>query len=118
MNCARCQGVMREDQFFDCEGTDGLMWMRGWRCVDCSHAVDPLIDANRRLNALTHLALPHIWRSTGLDGVCVAQSAWGMLVQPDRDQRAPFTGERSRGASQVLRQDGRSSAQPGQPGTD
>jgi hypothetical protein len=56
MNCPRCQGLMMEDHFFDCEGTQGFMWMRGWRCVDCGHAVDPLIDANRRLNALTMLA--------------------------------------------------------------
>ena len=58
MNCTRCQGVMREDQFFDLEGTQGFMWMRGWRCVNCSHAVDPLIDANRRLKAVTMRARP------------------------------------------------------------
>ena len=34
------------------------MWMRGWRCVNCGHAVDPLIAANHRLNALTMVALP------------------------------------------------------------
>ena len=69
MNCIRCQGVMREEQFFDVEGTQGIMWMRGWRCVNCGHAVDPLIDANRRLNALTLLARPHTWRPTGSHGV-------------------------------------------------
>ena len=58
MNCRRCQGVMMEDQFFDCEGSQGFMWMRGWRCVDCGHAVDPLIDANRRLEEVTMLARP------------------------------------------------------------
>ena len=58
MNCRRCQGLMMEDQFFDCVGTQGFMWMRGWRCVDCGHAVDPLMEANRRLNALTRLARP------------------------------------------------------------
>ena len=58
MHCRRCQGLMMEDQFFDYEGTQGFMWMRGWRCVNCGHAVDPLIDANRRLNALTML-VPH-----------------------------------------------------------
>jgi hypothetical protein len=69
MNCTRCQGVMREEQFFDLEGTQGFMWMRGWRCVNCSYAVDPLIDANRRLNALTLLARPHTWKPTGSHGV-------------------------------------------------
>ncbi len=32
--------------------------MRGWRCVHCGHAVDPLIAANHCLNALTMVALP------------------------------------------------------------
>ena len=59
MNCTRCQGLMTEDHFFDCEDTEGLMWMRGWRCVNCGHAVDPLIEANRRLQEMTVLALPH-----------------------------------------------------------
>jgi hypothetical protein len=58
MNCRRCQGLMMEDQFLDFEGTQGFMWMRGWRCVNCGHAVDPLIEANHRLQEMTMLALP------------------------------------------------------------
>ena len=55
MNCKHCQGVMRQEQFFDCEGTPGLMWMRGWKCVNCGYAVNPLIDANRRLHEVAFL---------------------------------------------------------------
>lgn len=69
MHCRHCQGVMREEQFFDFEGTQGFMWMRGWRCANCGHAVDPLIEANRRLNTLTLLAWPHTWRPTGSHGL-------------------------------------------------
>jgi hypothetical protein len=50
MECRRCQGLMGEDQFIDFEGTHGFMWMRGWRCMNCGHAADPLREANRRLH--------------------------------------------------------------------
>ena len=58
MNCSRCQGLMMEEDFFDFEGTHGFMWMKGWRCVNCGHAVDPLIEANHRLHEMTLRALP------------------------------------------------------------
>ena len=58
MNCKHCQGVMREEQFFDCEGIPGLMWMRGWKCVNCGHAVKPLKEATRLLKEVTMHALP------------------------------------------------------------
>ena len=50
MECPCCQGLMIEDDFLDFEGTGGFMWMKGWRCVNCGHAVDPLVEANRRLH--------------------------------------------------------------------
>ena len=49
MNCTRCQGWMIEDHFLDFEGTEGYMWMEGWRCLNCGHTVDPVIEANHRL---------------------------------------------------------------------
>jgi hypothetical protein len=55
MTCLRCQGLMVEDHFFDFEGTYGLMWMKGWRCLNCGYAVDPLLEANRRLHESTRL---------------------------------------------------------------
>ena len=55
MECTRCQGLMVEDQFFDFEGTHGFMWMKGWRCMNCGHAADPVIKANHRLHEVTVL---------------------------------------------------------------
>jgi len=49
MECMRCQGLMVEDHFIDLYWTSGLMWMKGWRCMNCGHVVDPLIEQNRRL---------------------------------------------------------------------
>lgn len=53
MECMRCQGLMVGDHFFDFEGTHAFMWMKGWRCMNCGHAVDPLIEANRRSHDAT-----------------------------------------------------------------
>ena len=50
MECRRCQGLMVEDQFFDFEGALGFMWMKGWRCMNCGYAADPVIEANHRLH--------------------------------------------------------------------
>ena len=50
MTCVRCHGLMVEDHFFDFEGAFGFMWMRGWRCMNCGHAADPIIEANHRLH--------------------------------------------------------------------
>jgi hypothetical protein len=49
MCCTRCQGLMVEDHLIDMEASDGLMWITAWRCVNCGHAVDPCMTANRRL---------------------------------------------------------------------
>ena len=58
MECLRCQGLMVNDHLFDFEGTQGFMWMKGWRCMNCGHAADPLIEANRRLLEATVLVRP------------------------------------------------------------
>jgi hypothetical protein len=50
MECRRCEGLMVEDQFYDFEGTQGFMWMKGWRCMNCGHAADSIEEANRRLH--------------------------------------------------------------------
>ncbi len=55
MNCTRCHGWMIEDHFFDFEGTEGFTRMVGRRCVNCGHAVDPVIEAHHRL---TKVLLP------------------------------------------------------------
>lgn len=62
MNCQHCQGVMREQQFFDVERNPGLMcWgcvTCGWSCVTCGDAMNPLRDADRQLKELTMRPLP------------------------------------------------------------
>ena len=55
MECTRCQGLMVEEQFFDFEGTQGFMWMKGWRCMNCGHAADSVIEANHRLHEATRV---------------------------------------------------------------
>jgi len=49
MNCRRCHGLMVKDHFMDFEGTIGHMWMTGWRCMNCGHVYDPMIERNRQL---------------------------------------------------------------------
>lgn len=49
MSCERCQGMMVEDHLIDMEGSDGLMWITAWRCVNCGHVVDSVMEANRQL---------------------------------------------------------------------
>ena len=48
MNCSRCRGLMTRDHFMDFEGTAGFMWMAGWRCLNCGHIYDPVIERNRQ----------------------------------------------------------------------
>ena len=33
--------------------------MKVWRCMNCGHVVDPLIEANRRLDAAALLVMAH-----------------------------------------------------------
>jgi hypothetical protein len=54
----RCQGLMVEDQFCDFEGTQGFVSIQGWRCMNCGHAEDPVIEANLRLHETTALVRP------------------------------------------------------------
>ena len=49
MNCSRCCGLMTKDHFMDFQGTAGFMWMAGWRCLNCGHIQDPVIERNRQL---------------------------------------------------------------------
>jgi hypothetical protein len=49
MSCERCQGTMVEDHLIDLEDSDGLMWITAWRCINCGHVVDSVMEANRQL---------------------------------------------------------------------
>lgn len=48
MRCARCQGLMVQDRFYDLLDDCGLVSLTAWRCVCCGNVVDPIILRNRR----------------------------------------------------------------------
>jgi hypothetical protein len=58
MNCLRCRGLMVKDHFMDFEGPMGHMWMTGWRCMNCGHVYDPMIERNRQSAQAKVLVLP------------------------------------------------------------
>ena len=58
MNCSRCRGLMVKDHFMDFEGTMGHMWLTSWRCMNCGHVHDPMIERNRQLAQAELQALP------------------------------------------------------------
>jgi hypothetical protein len=49
MTCRRCQGCMARDHFLDLQESGGEWWMEGWRCINCGHVFDPVVEQNRRL---------------------------------------------------------------------
>lgn len=51
MTCRRCQGCMARDHFLDLQESGGEWWTEGWRCINCGHVLDPVVERNRRLHA-------------------------------------------------------------------
>jgi hypothetical protein len=51
MKCERCEGLLLQDDFLDMQETGG-MWLRIWRCINCGHARDSVMVANRQHHAL------------------------------------------------------------------
>ena len=51
MTCRRCQGCMARDYFLDLQESGGDWWLEGWRCINCGHVYDPVVEQNRRLHA-------------------------------------------------------------------
>jgi hypothetical protein len=51
MTCSRCKGCMARDHFLDLQQSGGEWWMEGWRCINCGHVFDPVVEQNRRLHA-------------------------------------------------------------------
>jgi hypothetical protein len=60
MTCQRCQGCMARDHFLDLHESGGEWWMEGWRCINCGHVFDPVVERNRRLHAEA-TALAALW---------------------------------------------------------
>ena len=51
MKCERCQGLLVQDHFMDMRDLSEGMWVASSRCMNCGHAVDPVIVANRKRHA-------------------------------------------------------------------
>lgn len=51
MTCRRCHGCMARDYFLDLQESGGDWWLEGWRCINCGHVYDPVVEQNRRLHA-------------------------------------------------------------------
>jgi hypothetical protein len=51
MTCGRCNGCMARDHFLDLQESGGDWWLEGWRCINCGHVFDPVLEKNRRLHA-------------------------------------------------------------------
>jgi uncharacterized Zn finger protein len=47
MNCSRCHGFMVKDHFLDIQGQFSEMWATSWRCLNCGHVYDAIIEQNR-----------------------------------------------------------------------
>jgi hypothetical protein len=42
---------MTRDHFLDLQESGGEWWLEGWRCINCGHVFDPVLEKNRRLHA-------------------------------------------------------------------
>lgn len=75
--CTRCQGFMLEEQMIDMEGDYGEMWSRSWRCFNCGHRDDAVLQHHRHLYAKPVAASPQpvtveetiewIWEPEGME---------------------------------------------------
>ncbi len=51
MTCTRCEGLMLEEYMIDMAGSYGEMWSSSWRCFNCGHRDDAVIQHHRQLHA-------------------------------------------------------------------
>ena len=56
MTCTRCQGYMAKDHFLDLMESAEDMWLAGWRCLNCGHVFDPVMERNRLGQGLAAVA--------------------------------------------------------------
>jgi len=48
MNCVRCHGLMLEEHMLDLGANHGEMWACVWRCVNCGHRDDAVMQQHRQ----------------------------------------------------------------------
>jgi hypothetical protein len=49
---------MARDHFLDLQESGGEWWLEGWRCINCGHVFDPVLEKNRRLHAAAMALAP------------------------------------------------------------
>jgi hypothetical protein len=49
---------MARDHFLDLQESGGEWWLEGWRCINCGHVFDPVLERNRRLHAAAQASTP------------------------------------------------------------
>ena len=50
MTCQRCKGHMARDHYLDVQQSGGEWWVEGWRCINCGHIFDPVLERNRQMH--------------------------------------------------------------------
>ncbi|MGC4099468.1 MAG: hypothetical protein QM706_20400 [Nitrospira sp.] len=58
MSCTRCQGLMMKEQMIDMEAGYGEMWSHSWRCFNCGHRDDAVIQHHRQRSTKPIVASP------------------------------------------------------------
>ncbi|UVT20587.1 MAG: hypothetical protein H8K03_01300 [Nitrospira sp.] len=58
MSCIRCQGLMMEERMIDMEAGYGEMWSRSWRCFNCGHRHDAVIQQHRKTHVTAGIVSP------------------------------------------------------------
>jgi len=51
MNCVRCHGLMLEEHLLDLDSSYGGIWACAWRCVNCGHRDDAVMQQHRQAQA-------------------------------------------------------------------
>ena len=48
---------MARDHFLDMQESGGDWWLEGWRCINCGHVYDPVVEKNRRIHEAAMAAI-------------------------------------------------------------
>ena len=71
MTCKRCQGCMAKDHFMDLLESSEDMWLTGWRCLNCGHVFDPVMERNRLRQGMA--AVVSTGRASGQDRIGIQE---------------------------------------------
>ena len=58
MTCTRCEGFMLKENMIDMEADYGEMWSHSWRCFNCGHRHDAVIQHHREVQASSTAVRP------------------------------------------------------------